>query len=146
MSRTWIIAAAIAGGLGVALGAFGAHGLEATLAATGRADTFETASRYHLIHALALLLAGLGGAQLDPRPLRWAGWAFIVGLFLFSGSLYILAVFDLGIMGAIAPLGGAAFIIGWVCVGLAAWRMPSATLTGQGAMPLNPPRRPDERS
>jgi uncharacterized membrane protein YgdD (TMEM256/DUF423 family) len=122
MTRTFIIAGAVLAALGVALGAFGAHGLEATLTATGRADTFETASRYHMYHALGLVLIGLLADRLDARWTRWAGWLFVAGVVLFSGSLYVLAIFDLGIMGAIAPLGGTAFIAGWISVGVAAWQ------------------------
>lgn len=123
MARTFMITAAVVGFLGVALGAFGAHGLSAIFEANGRAGTFDTANQYHMIHALALLGAALLLAhQPDSSLLRWAGWLFIAGMILFSGSLYILAIFDLGIMGAVAPFGGVALLGGWACIGLAAWR------------------------
>lgn len=120
--RTFMIIGGIMGALGVALGAFGAHGLDAVLAANGRAATFDTATQYHLTHALALALTGLLAERLPGRWTRWAGWLFLAGVLLFSGSLYILAVFDLGVMGAVAPFGGAALVGGWLCLALAAWR------------------------
>ncbi len=120
MARTFMIAAAVFGALGVALGAFGAHGLTAVLEANDRVDTFQTATRYHLDHALALLVVAW---LVNHTPGRWprrAGWLFIVGMLLFSGSLYLLSIFNLGFMGAVAPFGGAALVAGWVCLGLAA--------------------------
>ncbi len=120
--RTFIIIGGVVGALGVALGAFGAHGLGAVLAANGRVATFDTAAQYHLAHALALVLTGLLAGHLPGRWARWAGWLFLAGVLLFSGSLYILAVFDLGLMGAVAPFGGAALVGGWLCLALAAWR------------------------
>lgn len=122
MTRTFILIGALLGALGVGIGAFGAHGLEPTLIANGRLDTFETASRYHLIHAVALFAAAFV-AQHFPGPLaRWGGWLLLIGVLLFSGSLYLLAIFDLGVMGAVAPVGGAALIAGWALLGAAAWR------------------------
>ena len=120
MSRTFILVAAIIGGLGVAFGAFGAHGLSALLAANGRADTFDTATKYQMYHALALLAAAWLSEKYPGRWIRWAGYLFIAGVILFSGSLYILAIFDLPIMGAVAPFGGTALIAGWACLGWAA--------------------------
>ena len=117
-----LILAAVFGALGVAIGAFGAHGLEATLTANNRTDTFETGTLYHLVHAVVLF--GIAILVRDKRSplLIYAGYAFVAGIIFFSGSLYILAVFDLGFMGAIAPLGGTAFIIGWGLLGLVALR------------------------
>lgn len=121
-SRSLIVIAAVFGALGVALGAFGAHGLQPVLEANARADTFRTASHYHLVHALALLGAAWVRARWPAsRPARWAGGLFIAGILLFSGSLYGLAIFNLGILGAVAPVGGAALIGGWLCLGAAAW-------------------------
>lgn len=122
MGRGWILTGAILAALAVALGAFGAHGLEAVLTANEREATFITANRYHIAHALAILLAVALSAHLTPRGLRWANILFVVGVILFSGSLYVLAVFNLGIMGAVAPLGGTAFILGWLVLGWDAWR------------------------
>lgn len=124
MQRTWIITAAELGALSVALGAFGAHGLADTLAASGREETFRTAVQYQMYHSLALLAAAwLVGLYPQQRRLTTAAGAlFTGGILLFSGSLYMLAIFDLGIMGAVAPFGGAALIGGWCALGLAAWR------------------------
>lgn len=122
MPRVFTIIAAGLAFIGVALGAFGAHGLAATLEASGRADTFDTANQYHLIHALALLGAAWAAERWPGRAARWAGYLFVLGVLLFSGSLYVLAIFDIGFMGAVAPLGGAALLGGWLCLGLAAWR------------------------
>ena len=127
MSRTFTIAAAILGFLGVALGAFGAHGLETALVANGRTDTFETATRYLMYHALALLAVAWLEANASTQWPRRAGWLFIAGTIVFSGSLMVLAIFDLRLMGAIAPLGGVLLLGGWACVGLAAWQNPAAT-------------------
>jgi uncharacterized membrane protein YgdD (TMEM256/DUF423 family) len=122
LSRNFIFIAAILGFLGVALGAFGTHGLTPTLEANSRVDTFETATRYHLYHALALLVVGLLEQY---RPSRWtrrAGYLFIVGVIVFSGSLYVLAIFNLRAMGAVAPVGGAALLGGWALLAYSAWR------------------------
>ena len=117
-----IILAAIFGALGVGIGAFGAHGLAATLEANGRTDTFRTATLYHLIHVLALLGAAWVSTQFNSPYAVYAGYAFVAGILLFSGSLYVLAIFNVGIMGAVAPFGGIAMIAGWVLLGLAAVR------------------------
>lgn len=93
--------------LGIALGAFGAHGLADRLEATGRLDNWETATLYHLIHGLALFVVAL----LPGRPLGYF-W-FLAGILLFSGSLYALALTDIGKLGAITPLGGVSFLMGW---------------------------------
>ncbi len=120
--RTFILLAAIFGFLGVALGAFGVHALRPTLEASGRVDTYETAVQYQLYHALALLGAAWAAERWPGRLTRAAGWLFVLGIVLFSGSLYILAIGTVRFMGAVAPLGGAAFLAGWACLGLAAWR------------------------
>ena len=122
MTRIFIVIAAVLAFFGVALGAFGAHGLEATLTANGRADTFDTASQYHLFHALALIGVAWVSSRTPGRLVRWSGYLILAGTLIFSGSLYVLAIFDLGFMGAIAPIGGAALLAGWGCLGLAAWR------------------------
>lgn len=93
--------------LGVVLGAFGAHGLGDQLRANGRVETWATATLYHLIHGLALFLVAL----LPGRALGY--YWFLAGIFLFSGSLYALALTDISKLGAITPLGGLAFLAGW---------------------------------
>ena len=122
MGKQFIIWGGIVMALGVALGAFGAHGLEATLTANDRLDTFETASHYHLIHGLALFVVAWLGSHYNDRRLVWAGYLMLAGLIFFSGSLYILSIFDIGIMGAVAPIGGAAFIVGWLMIAWVAWK------------------------
>lgn len=93
--------------LGIALGAFGAHGLADRLAETGRTGNWETATIYLLVHGVALFAIALSGS----RPLGY-GW-FLAGILLFSGSLYLLAVTGITKFGAITPLGGVSFLIGW---------------------------------
>lgn len=117
-----LLMAAFFGATGVALGAFGAHGLADILEANGREDTFRTATLYHLVHALALFGLGILATQVNSSLLNYAGYAFVAGIVLFSGSLYILSIFDVRIMGAVAPIGGTAFIIGWVLLGVVAWQ------------------------
>lgn len=110
-------------GLSVAIGAFGAHALRARLE-PARIVTFETAVQYHMLHALALLAAAaLMGRVQSQNLLLASGWLFAAGIFLFSGSLYALAITGITWLGAITPLGGVAFIGGWLCLGMAAWKM-----------------------
>jgi uncharacterized membrane protein YgdD (TMEM256/DUF423 family) len=122
MTRKFVLLGAFFAFLGVAFGAFGAHALAGTLQANGRADTYETAVRYQMYHALALFLTAWLAEKWSGRWTRWAGWLFVAGILFFSGSLYILAVLNVPIMGAITPLGGAAFLGGWACLGWAAWK------------------------
>lgn len=113
--------AAILGALGVGLGAFGAHGLAKLLAATGHAATWETAARYHLLHALALLAVGLWQRQQPAAPgLEWAARCFGAGVVLFSGSLYALSLTQARWLGPVTPLGGALLIAGWLLLARAA--------------------------
>ncbi len=114
-SRLFSISAAILGGIAVGLGAFAAHGLKNILTETSL-NVFNTAVRYHLIHAVLLLVIGLY-ARIDPS--KWmnrAGFLVAAGIVLFSGSLYALALTGLGLFGPITPLGGACFIAGWICI------------------------------
>ncbi len=122
MERTFLILGAVMGFLGVAMGAFGAHALEATLRANERESTFATATQYHLVHALALLAVAWTATRWQDNLVSWAGYLFVLGIVLFSGSLYALSVSNQRWLGAITPLGGLAFLAGWVCLGLAAWR------------------------
>jgi uncharacterized membrane protein YgdD (TMEM256/DUF423 family) len=122
MARTFILIGSLLGGLAVALGAFGAHALEARLSADDL-STFQTAVRYQMYHALALLAVAFAlGRWPDAGVLNLAGWLFVAGVGLFSGSLYLLSLAGIRWMGAVAPLGGAAFIAGWLCLALAAWK------------------------
>ena len=110
------LVAGLLGALGVAAGAFGAHALRERLDA-GSLATFETAARYHLIHALAALLAAHRQGSTAGRAARRAGWAFVVGVLVFAGTLYALALGGPRWLGAITPLGGLAFILGWLSLG-----------------------------
>ena len=123
MQRTFLALAALFGLLAVAAGAFGAHALESRLTAD-RLAIFETAARYQMYHALALLgvawvastLPGAGALA------SAAGWAFVVGTLVFCGSLYLLALGGPRWLGAITPIGGLGFLTGWALLGLAALR------------------------
>lgn len=119
MTQLFITLAAILGGLSVAAGAFATHALKPTL--SDRAlEIFETAARYQMYHAIALLLVALLLSRSESQSALLAtGWAFIVGIIIFSGSLYALSLTDIKILGAITPLGGAAFIVGWLCLAYA---------------------------
>ena len=110
------------GALAVAIGAFGSHALRAILEANNRMDTFETGSRYHFYHALALLAIGILMDRYDPKLLTFAGWSMVAGILLFSGSLYILSYTGVTKWGAVAPFGGLAFIAGWILLLVAALR------------------------
>ncbi len=114
--------AAVMGGLGVAGGAFAAHALKGQLSEKSL-DIFETGIRYQMYHALALLLVALllTRTETPATALVVSGWSFIAGVLIFSGSLYALSFTDIKWLGAITPLGGVAFIIGWICLATAAW-------------------------
>lgn len=121
MIRILLLAGAASAFVGVAAGAFGAHGLEGRLGPE-MLETYETAVRYQLYHALGMMVAAVAASRW-PDPLwGWAGGAFVVGTVLFSGSLYLLAVTGLRWPGAVAPLGGSAFLAGWVLAAVAALR------------------------
>ena len=115
MDKTFLLVGSLAAFLAVALGAFGAHGLRGRLSPEMLA-VFETGVRYHMYHALALLLTGLILARMDGWLIHAAGWAFAIGIVLFSGSLYLLAVTGRTTFGAITPIGGVAFLVGWACL------------------------------
>lgn len=114
--KTTLLIGAIAGALAVSIGAFGAHGLKAILLENQRTETFELAVRYHFYHTFAMLLTGLFMEFFDERKLRWASLSFLIGIFIFSGSLYVLSVTGITWLGAITPIGGVAFILGWVFI------------------------------
>jgi uncharacterized membrane protein YgdD (TMEM256/DUF423 family) len=120
MDKTFVFVGALMGGLGVALGAFGAHGLRGRLSPEMLA-VFETGVRYHLYHALAILATAAVMPRLDGRAVVVAGWSFATGIVLFSGSLYALALSGVTTLGAITPLGGVAFIAGWISLAVAAF-------------------------
>lgn len=104
---------------GVVLGAFGAHGLKDVLTPEAK-QIYQTGVLYHLIHGLALLAVGwLATVKPESSSIKYAGLLFILGIFLFSGSLYLLSVTGIKKLGMITPLGGLAFIAGWACLALA---------------------------
>lgn len=108
----------------VGAGAFGAHALRDRLPADLLA-VFETAARYQMYHALALLAVGAAASRGTGTQLITAGWLFVAGIVLFSGSLYLLALTGERWLGAVTPLGGAAFLAGWTLLALAGWRTRS---------------------
>ena len=107
--------AALAGFFGVALGAFAAHALKSTLSPDMLA-AFETGVRYQMYHAFALFAAAWGFARGQARAFALAGWLFVAGIVLFSGSLYLMALTGTRWLGAVTPLGGLAFLAGWLCL------------------------------
>ena len=115
--RHFITLGAINGFLAVAFGAFAAHALK-DLLSQGLLEVFQTGVEYQGLHALALLAVGLLGRDGNSRSLNLSGWAFATGILLFSGSLYLLALTDTRWLGAVTPLGGTAFLVGW---GALAW-------------------------
>jgi uncharacterized membrane protein YgdD (TMEM256/DUF423 family) len=118
MDTTFLLVGSLLGFLGVAAGAFGAHGLRSRLS-TDMLSVFETAVRYQMYHVFALLIVAAAIGRLgDARLLSLAGWFFVAGIFLFSGSLYALALSGVSMLGAITPLGGLAFLIGWACLAI----------------------------
>lgn len=121
MTQIFLAISSILAGLSVAGGAFATHALKAKLDARA-VEIFEVGARYQMYHALALLAIALllGRAEVSSTLLTTAGWAFVLGIAIFSGSLYALSLTGIKILGAITPLGGAAFLVGWGCLAAAA--------------------------
>jgi uncharacterized membrane protein YgdD (TMEM256/DUF423 family) len=126
MQRQLLLACAANGFLAVALGAFGAHGLKTRLAdlpdVARRLAWWDTASHYHLIHALALGLLAIACERVAPRWLGRASIAMLIGMLLFSGSLYAMTLTGMTALGAVTPFGGLALLVGWALLGVGAWR------------------------
>jgi len=116
-ARRILICGALAAFIGVAGGAFGAHGLRPRLS-EDMMRVFDTGVRYHVIHALAMLGAGLSLALAPVRWFSYAAWAFLFGMVLFSGSLYVMSLSGSRALGMVTPLGGVCFLAGW---GMLAW-------------------------
>ena len=119
MDRTFLLIGALAGFTGVTLGAFGAHALRGRLSPEMLA-VFETGVRYQIYHALAIIATGLIAARMGGWLIVSAGWLLTAGIILFSGSLYLLVFTGVTRLGAITPIGGVAFLLGWACLALAA--------------------------
>jgi uncharacterized membrane protein YgdD (TMEM256/DUF423 family) len=145
--RNWLLLGAILGGLSVALGAFAAHGLDKVFVDKYAGQTrvvagetvplskkflndFKTGAEYQMSHSLALLAVGLLVERRVSRSLTVAGWAFVVGIVLFSGSLYILTLTGVTKWGMVTPFGGVAFLVGWTALATAAVAGESATTVG----------------
>ena len=120
MSRHFIWIGAFAAFVGVAMGAFGAHAMR-DLLPPNLMQAYQTGVSYHLWHALGLIGIGLYGRMLDSKLIRAAGWLMLVGILLFSGSLYILSITGVTWLGIITPFGGTAFLLAWILFGLAAF-------------------------
>jgi uncharacterized membrane protein YgdD (TMEM256/DUF423 family) len=119
--RIWLVIAALNGALAVAFGAFAAHGLSQQLDAHAL-GIFETGARYHMYHALAMGLAALTMQGAAARTARWSAALFLIGIILFSGSLYTFAMSGERMFAFVTPIGGVSFLAGWVLLALAAWR------------------------
>ncbi|APW62430.1 DUF423 domain-containing protein [Paludisphaera borealis] len=119
----WLRIGAVWGFLAVAMGAFGAHGLKDRLTALDQTANFHTAAQYHMYIALALVAVGLLQAMgRSGTALSVAGWSFLIGSVIFSGSLYVLSLTGLKWLGAITPIGGVAILVGWAALAVAAGR------------------------
>ena len=121
MDRVFYLCAGAAGFVGVALGAFAAHGLRTKLA-PDLFVAFETAVRYQMYHVFALCAAAWAWARWQHKIFSVAGWLFVAGILVFSGSLYLLALTGNRWLGAITPFGGMALLTGWLCLTVGAWR------------------------
>ena len=123
MAKLFITLASFSGMCAVLFGAFGAHALKARLDEYSL-GVFETAVQYHFYHSLALLAVGvLALSQPQTALLKSGGWLFFSGIVIFSGSLYILSLTGMRWLGAVTPLGGLAFIGGWLCLSAIAWKL-----------------------
>ena len=121
MERQFFIAGAVSAFVGVAAGAFGAHGLKDRLEGD-MMDVFEVGVRYQMYHAFALIVVAWALTRWPSPSVTASGWLFIAGTLLFSGSLYALSLTGMKWVGAITPLGGLAFLAGWLCLAWGAWK------------------------
>lgn len=121
MARLFWCFACLSGAVAVGLGAFAAHGLKSTLSSYSLA-VFQTGVQYQMLHALALLVAAYAAVREKSVFLHVTGWCWMLGTLLFSGSLYALAFVSLGAGALLTPLGGLAFIIGWISLAIFGWR------------------------
>jgi uncharacterized membrane protein YgdD (TMEM256/DUF423 family) len=116
--KIFLILGAINGFLAVALGAFGAHGLEGKISEKAL-GTWDKAVTYQMFHTVALFVTGLIGMKIQSGSLHMAGWLFLIGIIIFSGSLYIYSTTGIKTFAMVTPLGGVAFLIGWILLGYA---------------------------
>lgn len=121
MERVFFIIGALSAFMGVAAGALGAHGMKDRISAE-MLSVFEVGVRYQMYHAFALIAAAWAHAKWPSSFVTAGGWLFVAGTILFSGSLYLLSVSGVRWLGAITPIGGVAFLVGWVCVAWGAWK------------------------
>lgn len=128
MNKKLLFIAAIMGLLAVALGAFGSHGLKKVISPE-MVNIFNLGVQYQFYHTFALLSVALTGYWIRSRLLNWAGYFFIAGILLFSGSLYIYALLGSKWMGPITPLGGICFMAGWILMAVAIWRNRNIDIT-----------------
>lgn len=137
MNRSLTLLAGLLGFLAVGLGAFGAHGVRAMLGdapdAAQRLAWWETASKYHLLHALAVGLTAVLAAHVEGRSPKLAGWLFAAGTLVFSGSLYAMTITDLRALGAVTPFGGLLLLAGWGLFGFGALALRSTAGAASGA-------------
>lgn len=125
MDRVFIRLGSVMAFLAVLLGAVGAHVLRSRLSPTMMAD-YQIGAQYHMVHALGLILIGLCVERLgDSKNVRTAGWLLFAGIVCFSGSLYAFALTENKLFGALAPVGGACFMVGWLLLAAAAWKAPA---------------------
>jgi uncharacterized membrane protein YgdD (TMEM256/DUF423 family) len=131
MERLTLFGAGILGFLAVALGAFGAHGLKARLMPLPdgalRLEWWSTAAHYHLVHALALAIVGILAGRSSSAAVAVAALGFVIGIVLFSGSLYVMTLTGVRALGAVTPFGGLAFLVGWASIAVIAWGLTSAS-------------------
>ncbi len=121
MEKTFALLGALSAAISVGAGAFGAHALRARLEPR-QLEVFETAARYQMYHALALLAVAWAATRWPGSLVNSSGWLFLAGTLLFSGSLYAMTFTGIRALGAITPIGGVCFIAGWICLALAATR------------------------
>ncbi len=114
MNKVYLISGAILGFLAVSIGAFGAHAFKEYLLVAGNLETYNTAVEYQFYHALALIFTGILTKEFDNKWNKYAGFSFLVGIVIFSGSLFLICLTGVKIFGAIAPLGGTFLILGWL--------------------------------
>ena len=123
MAKTLLAIGAIMGALAVAIGAFGAHGLEGRVSER-MMENYQTGVQYHMFHSLGIIVVGLTAAVIGGSALLgWAGSLMFFGMIVFSGSLYTMALTGMTWLGAITPIGGVAFILGWILLMIAALRI-----------------------